>query len=319
MRVVIQHQPSFPARMQEIFIGFRRFTGFYPGGIKDHRITGCEGRRHQPLRIGKTTTQKGRHGTSVAHDDLLVPELGHKRSTHGNDIGAGDPGSKLRHGAIDDLLGSQSRVAHLQERILFNESSCELIIIRCIDRAVMVDDAFLLRAFHKRLQTLLRRFAVDVCRQCLDVYFGGMKLCAEKPVYRNQNHKSFSREMIHDVATLIDGVRDIDSQYSFKVQRSRFNVERPSVSLNFEPGTLDFSLQRYPFVCCSARQTFSGVSGNSLTRAPVHHATALATAGATGMIPPSPKPLAPYGPGPLASSIRIDSNSSGTSSKVGTL
>src|SRR5215467_5941182 len=81
--------------------------------------------------------------------------------------------SVLRHGAIDDLLGPQSCVAHLQERILFSKSSCELIIIRCIDRAVMVDDAFFLRAFHKRLQTLLRRFTVDVSQQCLDVYFGG--------------------------------------------------------------------------------------------------------------------------------------------------
>src|SRR5262244_3360242 len=130
--------------------------------------------------------------------------------------------SVLRHGAIDDLLGPQSCVAHLYKRVLLVERSCELIIIWCIDRAVMVDDAFFLRAFRKRLQTLLRRFAVDVCQQCLDVYFGGMKLCAEKPVYRDQNQKSFSREMIHDVATLIDGVRDISSQYSFKVQRSRF-------------------------------------------------------------------------------------------------
>src|ERR1041384_2857756 len=46
-----------------------------------------------------------------------------------------------------------------------------------------------------------------------------------------------------------------------------------------------------------ALHTRSGVSGNSLIRAPVLQATALATAGATGMMPPSPMPLAPYGPG----------------------
>src|SRR5581483_624213 len=42
-----------------------------------------------------------------------------------------------------------------------------------------------------------------------------------------------------------------------------------------------------------ARQIFSGVSGRVLMRAPVHQYTALAIAGATGMMPPSPKPLAP--------------------------
>ena len=43
----------------------------------------------------------------------------------------------------------------------------------------------------------------------------------------------------------------------------------------------------------SARHTFSGVSGSDFTRAPVHQNTAFATAGATGMMPPSPNPLAP--------------------------
>src|SRR5262249_23250203 len=78
VRVVIQYQPSFPARIQEIFIGFRCFTGFHPGDVKNDRITGCEGRRHESLRVSKTSTQKGRHGASVPGDDFLFPELGHK-------------------------------------------------------------------------------------------------------------------------------------------------------------------------------------------------------------------------------------------------
>ena len=43
----------------------------------------------------------------------------------------------------------------------------------------------------------------------------------------------------------------------------------------------------------SAHQTRSGVSGSSRMRTPVAWATALQTAGATGMMPPSPIPLAP--------------------------
>src|SRR5262245_39421771 len=71
--------------------------------------------------------------------------------------------SVLRHGAIDDLLGPQSCVAHLYKRVLLVERSCEFIIIRCIDRAVMVDDAFFLRAFQsacKRCSAGLRLMSV---------------------------------------------------------------------------------------------------------------------------------------------------------------
>src|SRR2546422_8002982 len=68
----------------------------------------------------------------------------------------------------------------------------------------------------------------------------------------------------------------------------------------------------------SARHTRSGVSGNSRSLSPVSRASALATAGLTGIRLPSPAPLAPKGPLPSAFSTKRHSSAGGASSARGT-
>src|SRR5205823_6575820 len=67
-----------------------------------------------------------------------------------------------------------------------------------------------------------------------------------------------------------------------------------------------------------ARHTRSGVIGRSVILTPIARAIALATAGAVGMSPLSPIPLAPYGPGPSPFSTRMLRYSSGRSLITGT-
>src|SRR5262245_65173973 len=110
--------------------------------------------------------------------------------------------SVLRHGAIDDLLGPQSCVAHLYKRVLLVERSCEFIIIRCIDRAVMVDDAFFLRAFHKRLQTLLRRLTVPAPSPPPPTPPPPIQPSPEPPAYTHTTPPPFSPTPSHNLHPL---------------------------------------------------------------------------------------------------------------------
>ena len=73
-----------------------------------------------------------------------------------------------------------------------------------------------------------------------------------------------------------------------------------------------------PRLACKAANTFSAVSGKSITRTPTASHTALAMAAATGVLLLSPMPLLWYGAGPGPGSSNTVT-SSGISLMVGTL